>query len=115
MKVMPIRYVRDMAAAERFYGLLGLTVDARQRNGHWTELAAGGGGLGLHLAAGGDGVPPVELAFVATEPLEAIRARLTEAGYACDLVDEAFGRSLRVTDPEGVRLQINENDQELYT
>jgi len=34
MKVMPIRYVRDMATCERFYAALGLTVATRQRNGH---------------------------------------------------------------------------------
>lgn len=114
MKVMPIRYVRDMVACERFYGVLGLTVDNRQRNGHWTELGAAGGILGLHLAMEGS-APPVELAFVTDEPLDKLRAALAEAGFESDIVDEAFGRSLRVTDPEGVRVQINEYEPELYT
>jgi hypothetical protein len=30
-------------------------------------------------------------------------------------VDENFGRSLRVADPDGVLVQINEHDRELYT
>jgi catechol 2,3-dioxygenase-like lactoylglutathione lyase family enzyme len=115
MKVMPIRYVRDMAASERFYGLLGLTVDARQRNGHWMELGAGAGVLALHLTQAADADPAVELSFVAEEPLERLQARLAEAGFESDIVDEAFGRSLRVVDPEGVRLQVNEHDKELYT
>jgi len=29
-------------------------------------------------------------------------------------VDEAFGRSLGATDPDGVRVQVNEHDRELY-
>lgn len=113
MKVMPIRYVKDMAACERFYGILGLAVDARQRNGTWEEMGAAGGVLGLHLAEGS--TPDVELSFVADEPLEQIQARLAEAGFAADIVDEGFGRSMRVTDPEGVRVQINEYDRPLYT
>jgi catechol 2,3-dioxygenase-like lactoylglutathione lyase family enzyme len=114
MKVMPIRYVRDMAACERFYTLLELSVDTRQRNGHWTELTGSGGVLALHLVEDG-AEPAVGLSFVATEPLEKVRARLAEAGFESTILDEAFGRSLRVTDPEGVRVQINENDPELYT
>lgn len=115
MKVLPIRYVRDLPAAERFYGALGLTVDARQRNGHWLELAAAGGTLGLHLVDSGADEPPVELAFIAEEPLETVRARLADAGFESIILDEAFGRSLRVTDPEGVTVQVNENDPDLYT
>jgi len=114
MKVMPIRYVRDMAACERFYTLLELSVDARQRNGHWTELAGSGGILALHLDETG-AEPAVGLSFMATEPLEKVQARLAEAGYESAIMDEAFGRSLRLTDPEGLRVQINENDRELYT
>jgi hypothetical protein len=30
-------------------------------------------------------------------------------------MDEAFGRSLVVTDPDGLEIQINEHDHELYT
>jgi catechol 2,3-dioxygenase-like lactoylglutathione lyase family enzyme len=113
MKVMPIRYVRDLAAATRFYAALGLSVDARQRSGVWMELAAGGGVLALHEADHGE--PAVELAFVTEEPLEKVRARLAGAGFEAEVVDEAFGRSLRTTDPEGLRLQVNEHDPELYT
>ena len=114
MKVMPIRYVRDMAACERFYALLELSVETRQRNGHWTELAGSGGILALHLAADGT-EPAVGLSFVATEPLEKVQARLAEAGVESTIIDEAFGRSLRLTDPEGLHVQVNENDPELYT
>ena len=32
-----------------------------------------------------------------------------------DIVAESFGRSLRVRDPDGVHVQVNENDRTLYT
>lgn len=117
MRVMPIRYVRDLEACERFYALFGLDVDARQRGGGWLELAAAGGTLALHSRDPGVGgaEPEVELAFAADEPLEKLQVRLAGAGFDSAIVDEAFGRSLRVTDPEGLRVQVNEHDLELYT
>jgi len=58
----------------------------------------------------------IELSFEASEPLEKISERLTAAGFATEpIVDEAFGRSLGATDPDGVRIQVNEHDRELYT
>lgn len=113
MKLMPIRYVRDVEAVTRFYQALGLEPSVRQRGGGWVELTAGGGLLALHdCERGGD----AEVSFLATEPLEDVVARLVEAGFAPDgIVDENFGRSVRVLDPDGVWVQINEHDEELYT
>ena len=43
-------------------------------------------------------------------------ARLRAAGYAPEpILDESFGRSLRIADPDGVAVQVNENDRALYT
>lgn len=55
MKPMPIRYVRDMQAAERFYTVLGLTVEfstraPREGEAAWVEMG-GDGQLALHQAA----------------------------------------------------------------
>jgi hypothetical protein len=51
-----------------------------------------------------------------TEPLEALAERLRAAGSEPEaIVDENFGRSLRVIDPDGVLVQVNENDRELCT
>jgi catechol 2,3-dioxygenase-like lactoylglutathione lyase family enzyme len=114
MRVMPIRYVRDMEAFERFYRALGLAPDARQRDGGWIELAGSAGVVALH-AWDGEPAPP-ELAFVSDEPLETVAASLAAAGFPVEaLVDEAYGRSLRVRDPEGVLVVINEHNRSLYT
>jgi catechol 2,3-dioxygenase-like lactoylglutathione lyase family enzyme len=118
MKVMPIRYVADMASSARFYAALGLVPGDSSRSGNWTELNAAGGALALHAAASSEqGIPGrVELSFETTEPLEVLAGRLTAAGFAPEaILDENFGRSLRVTDPDGVLVQVNEHDRDLYT
>jgi hypothetical protein len=54
------------------------------------------------------------LAFEADEPPEAIMARLRSAGFdPGPIVDENFGRSVRVRDPDGVWVQINEVARDL--
>jgi catechol 2,3-dioxygenase-like lactoylglutathione lyase family enzyme len=108
---MPIVYVRDMDESISFYERLGFDVDMQSRSQSWTELKAGDGAvLALH-AAEGDAAGRVELSMVAEQPLE----RLAEvAPLARGIADEAFGRSVILQDPDGLRIQVNEHDRELY-
>jgi catechol 2,3-dioxygenase-like lactoylglutathione lyase family enzyme len=120
MKVRPIHFVPDLAEAVRFYKALGLLTQAQSRSGHWVELTAAGGELGLHdaaIAADGQGRVGIALNFVADEPLEAVERRLREAGFPPDgtIVDQEWGRSLFVPAPDGTLIQIDEQDRELYT
>jgi hypothetical protein len=74
--------------------------------------------LALHTTRSSQGDQPghIELSFEADEPLEDVAERLAAAGFEpAAIVDENFGRSLRVADPDGVLVQINEHDRELYT
>lgn len=114
MKVMPIRYCADVAESTRFYRALGLDLGAMTRPGTWVELPGTAGVLALHQETGNAGA--CELAFEADEPLEAVAARLAAAGYPPGpILDESFGRALRVQDPDGVFVQVNEHDRSLYT
>ena len=114
MRVLPIRYCADVEASIRFYRALGLELGAATRPGSWVELPAAAGILALHKATEHAG--DCELAFEADEPLEAVAARLAAAGFPAEpIVDESYGRSLRVRDPDGVYVQVNENDRSLYT
>ena len=118
MKVMPIRYVADMESSARFYTALGLAARGGSRSGNWAELGAGGGLLALHSVRSSLGDQPgnVELSFETEEPLEAVAKRLIAAGFAPEAIaDESFGRILRIADPDGVMVQVNEHDRELYT
>jgi catechol 2,3-dioxygenase-like lactoylglutathione lyase family enzyme len=122
VKAMPIRYVRDMAAARRFYEALGLEVTFASRQPRtgpvrWVELGGHAGGLALHYAGDAEdaGERPIELSFESDEPLEKVVERLAAAGYppATAIVDESFGRSFTVHDPDGLLLQVNEHDRDL--
>lgn len=112
LTVLPIRYVADVEATRRFYEGLGLTFRADISVGVWAQLEAAAGGVGIHDAAVSKGRPvgAVELGFATDEPLEDVLARLTTAGYQGELVAEDFGRSIRVVDPDGVTVQIQEID-----
>jgi catechol 2,3-dioxygenase-like lactoylglutathione lyase family enzyme len=120
MRVTPIRYVRDLPSARRFYEALGLGqgfTSRPTRHGHsmWSELEAASGALALHHVPEGEDCPAVELALEATEPLEDVIARLRAAGYEpeTELTDESFGLSFRVRDPEGLLIQVNKHDHDL--
>ena len=120
MRIRPIHFVPNLAEAVRFYEALGLTPEARSRSGHWIELSAASGELGLHdaaIAADGQGRLGVALNFVADEPLEAVERRLRAAGFHPEgtIVDQEWGRSLLVPAPDGTIVQIDEQDRELYT
>ena len=71
MRIRPVHFVPDLTEATRFYQALGLTTQARSRSGHWIELTAAGGELGLHdaaIAADGQGRSGVRSTSSPTNP-----------------------------------------------
>ncbi|MEV0283645.1 VOC family protein [Kribbella sp. NPDC050820] len=114
LTVLPIRYVADVETSRRFYEGLGLRYRADVSVPVWAHLDVAAGAVGIHDAAVSKGKPigTVELGFATDEKLEDVAARLTDRGYEHILVDEDFGRSIRVTDPDGVTIQIQEIDPE---
>jgi hypothetical protein len=61
-------------------------------------------------ASGDPAVLPIHYA----PDLDHLASRLDAAGYAAGIVDEAYNRTLRVTDPDGVELWINGAQEDLY-
>lgn len=110
LTVLPIRYVADVEASRHFYAGLGLIFQPDVSVDVWAQLAADAGAVGIHDATVSQGRPPgtTELGFATDERLEDIAERLARSGYDYDLVDENFGRNVRVTDPDGVVIQIQE-------
>ncbi|MFD7232600.1 VOC family protein [Streptomyces sp. NPDC059881] len=108
LTVLPIRYVADVEASRDFYAGLGLAVLQEPGAAVWVRLTAAAGAVGVHAAAVSQGRPPgtTELGFATDEPLEEVAQRLEHNGYPYELVEENFGRSIRVTDPDGVVVQI---------
>lgn len=115
MKLMPIVYVTDMERSTAFYQGLVPNGTLVSRSPYWTEFNVEGTSLALHYI---EDLPKdglwVELALVASEPLEAIVEQLRLAGVDLDreIQDETFGRSLVVRDPDGLPIQINEHKEE---
>lgn len=114
LTVLPIRYVADVDASRAFYEGLGLRFDAGASLSVWAELKGDAGVVGIHDVAASKGrkVGTTELGFVTDEKLEDIAARLAAKGYRYTIHDEDFGRSLRLTDPDGVELQIQKLDHD---
>ncbi|MFJ3728282.1 VOC family protein [Streptomyces sp. NPDC090045] len=112
LTVLPIRYVADVEASREFYAGLGLTVRQEPGAAVWVRLTAAAGALGVHASAVSQGRPSgtTELGFATDEPLEEVAQRLQQRGYPYELVEENFGRSIRVTDPDGVVVQIQQID-----
>ncbi|NUS73147.1 MAG: VOC family protein [Corynebacteriales bacterium] len=115
LTVVPIRYVADVEASRRFYEGLGLEYRAEASVPVWAHLEASAGAVGVHDASVSKGRAPgtVELAFSTDERLEDVSVRLAARGYEHTLFDEDFGRSIRVTDPDGIVVQIQELDPEV--
>jgi catechol 2,3-dioxygenase-like lactoylglutathione lyase family enzyme len=112
LTVLPIRYVADFNASREFYEGLGLKLDAAASFNIWALLKADVGEVGVHDVAASKGRKPgtAELGFVTDEKLEDFAARLTTKGYQCEIHDEDFERSIRLTDPDGVQVQIQQID-----
>jgi hypothetical protein len=49
MKVTPIRFVRNIELANKFYSTLGLNENAAATSGTWADMRGDGGQLGLHI------------------------------------------------------------------
>lgn len=118
MRIMPIVYVSDVERALTFYRLLGLEDTHNPPSAMWAELRLGDASLGIHYIDTLIDEQPkrVSLNFVSQVPLELLLERLHAKGItpARGITDEAFGRSLIVRDPDGLLIQIDEHDPELY-
>jgi len=106
MRLQPIVYVTDMAAATSWYSDL-LEAEPETASDHWTSFAIAGGHLALHLTDTVRPVGNVELSLVSSEPLETLVERIASVR---EIAVEPFGRSVVVSDPDGTLIQINEHN-----
>jgi hypothetical protein len=108
--VRPLRFTDDIPAMREFLALLGLSPRVESQRGGWLAMLSGAGMVALHDAASSTmGARPgqTELAFEGAD-LEALAGRLTNAGWAdATIWDEAYGRVLSVTDPDGDQIWVD--------
>lgn len=108
--VQPIWFQEDVSEARAILEALGLRAEIVAEHGGWVELVGDGGSVGVH--AGG---ARMGLGFFASGDLDALAARLTDAGFAASIVDEAYARTVRVLDPDGGdEVWINGVQEDLY-
>lgn len=101
--VQPIWFHEDIAEARTILEALGMRVNITADRGGWVDMRADAGAIGVHSVSGrseGSG-PGIGLSFEASGDLDALAARLADVGFAASVLDEAYGRSLRVADPDG--------------
>jgi predicted enzyme related to lactoylglutathione lyase len=117
MRITPVRFTHDVAAMRRFLEALGLTSTLASDGGSWVSLEGSGGGVGLHSVATAESEQSpgnTGLSFSTDEELDTVAARLESAGFPASVVDEAFGRVLIVTDPDGQEIQVHAEMTDLH-
>lgn len=108
--VRPLRFTDDIPAMRAFLELLGVAPRVESQHGGWLAMVSGAGMLALHDAASSaTGGRPGEtgLSFEGAD-LEALAARLSDADWTdATIWDEAYGRVLSVTDPDGEKIWVD--------
>lgn len=111
LAVQPIWYQPDLGEPRRILETIGLRARIASESGSWIDFTADGGGLAaLHQAA----TARFEAGLEYAGDLDALAERLTEAGFAASVIDEAYNRTLLVDTPDGDQLWVNGRQDDLY-
>jgi hypothetical protein len=118
--VLPLWYSPDVPGAVATLERLGLRRRIASDAGTWVDLAASGGGLVAAHHAGRSGVQ-VSLEH---PDVQALAAALEAAGVEATVVDENYGFSLRIPNPDavgprvtgaaGTEIYVNQTQRDLY-
>lgn len=115
--IRPLRFTADVAAMRAFLETVGLAPRVEGAQGGWVDLMAGRGMVALHDAASsstGGKHGDTRLSFEA-DGIDQLQGQLVAAGYEdATTFDEAYGRVLSVTGPDGVVIWIDERSEDLY-
>ncbi len=108
----PIRFTANVEAMRAFFELLGFKSHIVSEKGtDWVSMRGDVGILSLHAAED----ERTDTVFDTDEDLENVQKRLHDAGFSdARIVDEAFGRLLEVTDPQGETVQIFARMKDTY-
>ncbi|WP_116949352.1 hypothetical protein [Jiangella endophytica] len=112
LSTLPLWYSPDVAGAAAVLDRLGLTVRIASHIGDWVDFIAPGGGL---VAAHRADVPSVQLSFEYDGDVRALAARLAGRGLTASVVDENYGLTVRVPDPDGTGdIWVNQIQTDLH-
>jgi hypothetical protein len=117
MVIRPLRFTDDVDAMRAFLETLGLRSRIESERGGWVDMVTGNGMVALHDAATsstGGKAGQTSLSFEA-DKLDGLPDRLEQAGFGdATVFDEAYGRVLSVTAPDGVVIWVDERAEDLY-
>ncbi|GAA3150394.1 hypothetical protein GCM10010530_82080 [Kribbella aluminosa] len=117
MVIRPLRFTDDVDAMRAFLEGLGLRSRIESERGGWVDMQAGRGMVALHDAASsstGGQAGQTSLTFEA-EKLDELVERLEQAGFGdASVFDEAYGRVLSVTGPDGAVIWVDERSEDMY-
>ncbi|WP_458168867.1 VOC family protein [Kribbella sp. WER1] len=115
--IRPLRFTNDVDAMRVFLEGLGLRPRIESERGGWVDLLAGRGMVALHDAASsstGGQAGQTSLTFEA-EKIDELVERLEQAGYGdATVFDEAYGRVLSVSGPDGAVIWVDERSEDMY-
>jgi PAS domain-containing protein len=115
--IRPLRFTADVEAMRAFLETLGLRSRIESERGGWVDMLAGRGMVALHDAASSStgGRPgQTNLSFEA-DRIDELRDRLEQVGFVdATVFDEAYGRVLSVTGPDGVVIWVDERSEDMY-
>lgn len=108
-------FTEDVAGAAAVLSTLGLRPNITSDSGGWADFAAPGGGV----AAAHEGAPVrADLSFVYGD-LAALQEQLRAAGFEAVRIDESYGVTLRVPNPDAPddvdrQIWVSEPQRDLY-
>lgn len=115
--IRPLRFTDDVDAMRGFLEALGLRSRIESERGGWVDMVTGDGMVALHEAATsstGGKAGQTSLSFEA-DKIDELVEPLEQAGFGdATVFDEAYGRVLSVTAPDGVVIWIDERADDLY-
>ncbi|MEU4292101.1 VOC family protein [Kribbella sp. NPDC026596] len=115
--VRPLRFTADVEAMRAFLEALGLRSRIESERGGWVDMLTGRGMVALHDAASSStgGQPGQTSLTFEADDIDAIKDKLDSAGYPdATIFDEAYGRVLTATGPDGVQIWVDERSEDLY-
>ncbi|HWD82524.1 MAG TPA: VOC family protein [Kribbella sp.] len=115
--IRPLRFTDDVDAMRGFLEALGLRSRIESERGGWVDMVTGNGMVALHEAADsstGGKAGQTSLSFEA-DRIDELVEPLERAGFGdATIFDEAYGRVLSVTAPDGVEIWVDERAEDLY-
>ncbi|TCC29220.1 VOC family protein [Kribbella sindirgiensis] len=115
--IRPLRFTADVEAMRAFLETLGLRSRIESERGGWVDMVAGRGMVALHDAASSStgGQPGQTTLSFEADKLDELKDRLEQVGFVdATVFDEAYGRVLSVSGPEGVVIWVDERNDDLY-